>query len=204
MSGQDKSGPQPVQVCVFCGARSGSRLTYEDAACQVGQMLGRTGFGLVYGGGKTGLMGRVADAALQAGGHVLGVIPDHLTAAEIAHAGLSELIVVKTMHERKAIMASRSHAFLALPGGVGTFEEFFEILTWWVLGLHRKPIALLNVDGYFNALIAMLDLAVAEDFFGAEHRDSIRIFDEVSEVESWLLREVRARPEALADLMEWT
>ncbi len=140
-------------------------------------------------------MGSVADAALAAGGRVVGVIPDHLTGVEIAHAGLTELIVVGSMHERKAIMASRGDAFLALPGGVGTFEEFFEILTWSVLGLHPKPIAVFNVDGYYDTMRGMLDMAVREDFFGARFRDSIRFLESLDDFRTWLRRDVHAMPD---------
>ena len=139
--------PGRPHVCVFCGSQVGARPSYAEAARRVGAALAGGGFGLVYGGGRVGLMGTVADACLAAGGRAVGVIPEPLALKEIAHDGLTELVVVPGMHERKALMASRSAGFLALPGGVGTFEEFFEILTWAVLGLHNKPIGLLNVDG---------------------------------------------------------
>ena len=166
----DRSGPN---VCVFCGSQRGARPEYEVAARRVGAALAASGIGLVYGGGRVGLMGAVADAALAAGGRVVGVIPEHLTLRELAHDGLTQLIVVPGMHERKALMAARSDAFLALPGGVGTFEEFFEILTWAVLGLHAKPLGLLNVAGYYDPLLTLLDHAVAERFVRPEHRDLV-------------------------------
>lgn len=170
--------PDRPHLCVFCGSQRGSRPVYEEYARRVGSALARDGLGLVYGGGRVGLMGTVADAALAAGGHVVGVIPEPLSSKEIAHDGLTELIVVPGMHERKALMALRSRGFLAMPGGVGTFEEFFEILTWAVLGLHRKPIGLLNVAGYYDPLIALIDHAVAEGFVRPEHRDLVLVSDD--------------------------
>jgi len=134
---------------------------YTAAARSLGHALVRHGFGLVYGGGRVGLMGIVADAVLTAGGRTIGVIPERLAVKEIAHDGLTELHVVADMHERKAMMARRACAFLTLPGGIGTFEEFFETLSWAMLGLHRKPMGILNVAGYFDPLLALLDHAVA-------------------------------------------
>jgi hypothetical protein len=148
----------------------GSSRAYADAARRVGSAIAANGLGLVYGGGRVGLMGVVADAALAAGGRVVGVIPDPLATKEIAHEGVSELIVVPGMHERKAKMAERAAGFLTLPGGFGTLEEFFEILTWAVLGLHRKPIGILNVEGYFDPLLAFLDDSIAQGFVRPEHR----------------------------------
>lgn len=160
-------------LCVFCGSRPGAHAAYSEAARRVGVALARDGLGLVYGGGRAGLMGTVADATLSAGGKVIGVIPEALSAREIAHDGLTELIVVPDMHRRKAIMAARSRGFLALPGGLGTFEEFFEVLTWAVLGIHRKPIGLLNVRGYYDPLLRLIDHATDEGFVRPEHRDLI-------------------------------
>lgn len=142
---------------------------YAEAARRVGHAIGTEGLGLVYGGGRVGLMGVAADAALDAGAPVVGVIPEALARKEIAHDGITELIVVPGMHERKAMMAARSAAFLALPGGIGTLEEFFEILTWAALGLHNKPIGLLNLAGYYDPLLRMLEFAVAERFVRPEH-----------------------------------
>jgi uncharacterized protein (TIGR00730 family) len=144
----------------------------------VGRALAERGIGLIYGGGRIGLMGVAADAALAGGGAVVGIIPEPLALREVAHDGLTELIVVPGMHERKALMAQRSDAFLALPGGVGTFEEFFEILTWAVLGLHNKPIGLLNVAGYFDPLRAMLRHSVRERFVRPEHLDLLLVDDD--------------------------
>jgi uncharacterized protein (TIGR00730 family) len=152
------------RVCVFCGSSHGRDGVYRESAAAVGRLIAARGLGLVYGGGSVGLMGVVADAALASGGEVIGVIPEGLARAEIAHAGLSELHVVPGMHARKAMMASLADAFLALPGGFGTLDELFEIVTWSQLGLHRKPIALLNVAGYFDPLLTFLERAVADGF----------------------------------------
>jgi uncharacterized protein (TIGR00730 family) len=169
--------PEFPSIAVFCGSQRGIRPEYAEAARRVGRLLAERDLGLVYGGGRVGLMGVVADAALGAGGRVLGVIPEALALKEVAHSGCSELIVVPGMHERKALMAQRSSAFLTLPGGVGTYEEFFEILSWAVLGLHRKPIGVLNVDGYFDPLLALLEHAVAERFVRPEHMRLILVSD---------------------------
>ncbi|MDX1909255.1 MAG: TIGR00730 family Rossman fold protein [Bacteroidia bacterium] len=144
-------------VCVFCGSQRGHDPVYAAAARETGETLARQGITLVYGGGSVGLMGIVADAALEAGGTVVGVIPDFLDKLEAGHNGLTEKIIVETMHQRKALMASRSEGFIALPGGLGTMDELFEILTWAQLGLHTHPIGLLNVAGYYDALLALLD-----------------------------------------------
>jgi uncharacterized protein (TIGR00730 family) len=162
-------------LCVYCGSSVGARPSYAEAARRVGDALGRRGLGLVYGGGRVGLMGIVADAVLAAGGTVVGVIPVPLALEEIAHETLTELHVVPGMHERKALMAERASGFLTLPGGVGTYEEFFEILTWAALGLHAKPMGLLNVDGYFDPLLRLLDHAVAEGFVRAEHLELLQV-----------------------------
>jgi uncharacterized protein (TIGR00730 family) len=156
-------------VCVFCGSRDGRSPAYLRAAREVGEALGRRGWGLVYGGASVGLMGAVADAALASGAPVVGVIPQSLADREIAHRGLTELVVVDGMHARKAEMAARCDAFLALPGGLGTFEELFEVLTWSLLGLHRKPVGLLDVEGYFSPLLAMVEHGAREGFIRPEH-----------------------------------
>lgn len=158
------------RVCVFCGSKRGSDPVFRDEAAALGEAMARAGVGLVFGGGSVGLMGVVADAVLAAGGEAIGVIPERLAAEEIAHQSLTELRVVKTMHERKALMADLSDAFLALPGGIGTFEELFEVLTWAQLGIHRKPIGLLNVRGYYDPLLALLEHAVEQGFFRGSHR----------------------------------
>jgi len=158
-------------LCVFCGSSSGSDPIYRNTAEAVGKLLARRGIGLVYGGGKVGLMGTVADACLAAGGRVTGVMPQLLVDKEVAHAGLTELRVVDSMHERKALMADLSDAFLALPGGFGTWEEFFEVLTWSQLGIHRKPCALLNINAFYDPLLAMAENAVASGFLRAANRE---------------------------------
>ena len=155
---------------MFCGSSAGVRPEYAEAARRMGQALAEQGLGLVYGGGRVGLMGVVADAVMQAGGEVVGVIPDALVRREVGHAGVSELRVVGSMHERKALMADLSDGFIAMPGGYGTFEEFCEVITWSQLGIHPKPCGLLNVAGYYAPLLAMFDHAVAEGFVRPQHR----------------------------------
>jgi uncharacterized protein (TIGR00730 family) len=157
-------------VCVFCGASSGARPEYSGAARRLGAALARGGRRLVFGGGHVGLMGAAADAALAAGGAVVGVIPRFLVDKELAHPGVTELVVVETMHQRKAEMADRADAFAVLPGGFGTGDELFEALTWGQLGLHAKPVGLLDTAGYFAPLLGWLDHAVREGFLRAEHR----------------------------------
>jgi uncharacterized protein (TIGR00730 family) len=159
------------RVCVFCGSSAGTRDIYQQAAETVGQLLCQRGIELVYGGGHVGLMGVVADACLNEGGRVIGVIPQALADKEVAHTGLTELRIVGSMHERKAVMADLSDAFVSLPGGFGTWEEFFEVLTWAQLGIHRKACGVLNVNGYYDPLIEMADLALSEGFLREGHRD---------------------------------
>jgi hypothetical protein len=145
-----------ISVCVYCGSRFGDDAVFERMARRLGARLGERGGQLVYGGGRVGLMGAVADAALSAGARVVGVIPQALMDREVGHAGLTELHVVQTMHERKQLMAERADAFVALPGGIGTLEELYEVWSWQQLGYHDKPVALLNVDGYYDALLAFM------------------------------------------------
>ena len=191
------------RICVFCGSSSGSRSEYRAAAEELGAELVRRKIGLVYGGGNVGLMGVLADAVLKAGGEAVGVIPENLTAKEVGHKGLTKLHVVHSMHERKALMADLSDAFIALPGGFGTFEEFCEIVTWSQLGLHAKPCGILNVLGYYSSLIAMFDHAVQERFLKPENRALVLAQGSVAEllqaleewrpvrVEKWLDRQTR-------------
>jgi len=153
-----------TSIAVFCGSSDGGRPEYAEAAAELGAVIARSGLTLVYGGSNVGLMRALADAALAAAGRVVGVIPEHLVARERAHRVVTELHVVASMHERKALMASRSDAFVALPGGFGTFEEFLEVLTWSQLGIHGKPCGLLNVAGYYDHLLAMFDRAVQDGF----------------------------------------
>jgi uncharacterized protein (TIGR00730 family) len=159
------------RLCVFCGSSPGARPAYGDAAEELARLLVSEGIGLVYGGGAVGLMGRLADAVLADGGEAIGVIPEALVAREIGHSGLSDLRVVGSMHERKALMAELADGFVALPGGLGTVEELFEVYTWSQLGLHRKPCALLDVDGYYEGIAGFLDHAVRERFLRPEHRE---------------------------------
>jgi uncharacterized protein (TIGR00730 family) len=158
------------RICVFCGSSVGVNPAYAEAAVALGRTLVARGSALVYGGGHVGLMGVLADAVLGAGGEVIGVIPHALNAREIAHSGLTKLHVVDSMHERKAMMAAMSDAFIAMPGGFGTYEEFFEAVTWTQLGVHKKPCGLLNVAGFYDPVVQFLDRAVAEQFIRLEHR----------------------------------
>ena len=164
-----------LSICVYCGSRPGESGVHADAARAVGTEIGRRGWRLVYGGGRAGLMGVVADAALAAGACVVGVIPQSLMARELGHTGLSELFVVETMHERKMMMAERSDAFLALPGGIGTFEELFEVWSWRQLGYHDKPLGLLNVSGYYDTLLAFLHQSRANGFMSQVQLDLLEI-----------------------------
>lgn len=163
------------RVCVFCGSHAGRNPAYRETAIVTGQLLARRGITLVYGGGNVGLMGAVADACLEAGGQVIGCIPKQLLDRELAHQGLTELHVVESMHQRKQLMADLSDAFIALPGGIGTFEELFEIWTWSLLGIQRKATGLVNVDRYYDHLIGLADHAVAEGFLKPEPRELLMV-----------------------------
>ncbi len=175
------------RLCVFCGSKSGRRSVFKDSAALLGSELARRGIGLVYGGASVGLMGAMADSALESGGEVIGVIPRALADIEIAHHDVTELLIVETMHERKAKMAELSDGFIALPGGLGTLEELFEVVTWRQLGLHEKPCGLLNVDGYFDHLLAFLRLGASEGFVTKEYQHLIR---------------TASQPAALLDVMQ--
>ena len=166
------------RICVFCGSSPGARPAYGEAAEEVGRLLVAEGIGLVYGGGKVGLMGRLADAVLAEGGEAIGVMPEALVAKEIGHPGLEDLRVVDSMHERKALMAELADGFVALPGGLGTVEELFEVYTWAQLGLHRKPCALLDVAGYYQHVASFLDHAVRERFVREDHREMLIVEQE--------------------------
>ena len=160
-----------MRICVFCGSSSGNDPAHRMAATSLGRYLAEQGIGLVFGGGKVGLMGAVADAAMAAGGEVIGVIPQALLDKEVGHGGLTELRVVGTMHERKALMSDLADGgYIALPGGLGTFEELFEVWTWAQLGYHPKPVALLNIAGFYDGLLAFLDHTVAQGFIRPQHR----------------------------------
>jgi uncharacterized protein (TIGR00730 family) len=188
-------------VCVYCGSSAGDRPEYVDAARALGHTLAQRGIELIYGGAQVGLMGHVANAVLERGGRVIGVIPQMLVRKEIAHAGLTALHVTASMHERKQKMADLSEGFIALPGGIGTFEELFEIWTWGQLGLHRRPCGLLNVAGYYDDLVRFLDHATASGFIRAEQRAMLSVESDVDAllarfdayaapaVEKWLRRE---------------
>jgi uncharacterized protein (TIGR00730 family) len=160
-------------LCVFCGSSSGSRPIYAEAATQLGRALAKQNVALVFGGGCVGLMGILADSVLAAGGQAVGVIPKALVEKEIAHQGLTKLHVVGSMHERKALMADLADAFVLLPGGYGSWEEFLEVATWLQLGIHRKPCAILNVAGYYDALLSLSSHALAEGFLRAAHKDML-------------------------------
>jgi uncharacterized protein (TIGR00730 family) len=177
-----------LSVCVYCGSRSGASLRYTQAAQAVGAWIGQKGARLVYGGGHAGLMGTVADATLASGGEVFGVIPRALQTRELAHQGLTELQVVDTMHQRKALMAQESDVFLALPGGIGTLEELFEVWTWLQLGYHDKPVGLLNVDGYFDDLLRFMDHTTSQGFVSSEQRALLQVDDDAERLLSLLAR----------------
>ena len=167
-------------ICVFCGSSVGSRPAFIGAAIAFGKVLAEQKIRLIYGGGRVGLMGAIADASLNHGGEVIGVIPQHLVDREVAHRGLTELRVVDSMHERKALMAELSDAFVAMPGGLGTLEEVFEVWTWGQLGLHRKPYALLNVNGFYDPLVQFIDQLVEQKFVKPEHRKMLIVESDVA------------------------
>ncbi|MBR9824641.1 MAG: TIGR00730 family Rossman fold protein [Alphaproteobacteria bacterium] len=169
-------------ICVYCGSNSGAKPGFITAARAVGQTLARRDITTVYGGGQVGLMGEVADAALAAKGKVIGVIPQFLALKEIAHMELTELRVVQSMHARKALMVELSEGFIALPGGIGTMEELFEIWTWGQLGRHDYPVGLLNVDGYFDHLVAFLDQMTEEGFLRPLHRNALKVSDKIEDI----------------------
>ena len=170
------------KICVFTGSRLGSRPEYPEAARQLGRALVEREYALVYGGGNVGLMSILADTVLGLGGRVTGVIPDSLVSKEVAHRGLSDLRIVQSMHERKAVMAQLSDGFIAMAGGIGTMEEFFEVLSWAQLGIHRKPCGLLNTSGYYDHLIKFLDVAVDQGFLKPKHRSLLILANEPAEM----------------------
>jgi hypothetical protein len=178
--------PQPSAICVYCGSSSGRHPEYAEQARAFGAEMARRGITLVFGGGKVGLMGVVADAVLAGGGKVIGVIPRQLVELEVAHPHLSELVVVETMHQRKTRMYELSEAFVALPGGFGTMDEMFEMLTWAQLGLHRYPCAFLDVRGYYRDLRSMIEHMVAEEFVKPGQRDSVWFGDSMDALFDWM------------------
>lgn len=171
-----------MRIAVYCGSCPGFESVHRDTAADLSLTLVQAGHGIVFGGGKVGLMGTVADAAMQAGGEVIGVIPQSLLDKELGHAGVTTLHVVHSMHERKQLMVDLSDAFVALPGGFGTLDELFETLTWLQLGFHSKPVGLLNVDGFFNGMLAFLDHMVAQGFLRQEHRNCLLVADNAKEL----------------------
>ncbi|MGN2252173.1 TIGR00730 family Rossman fold protein [Frateuria sp. GZRe12] len=178
--------PQPTAICVYCGSSSGNHPDYVEQARAFGTEMARRGIALVYGGGKVGLMGTVADAVLAAGGKAIGVIPRQLVDLEVAHPELTELVVVETMHQRKTRMYELSDAFVALPGGFGTMDEMFEMLTWAQLGLHRYPCGFLDVRGYYTQLSAMMDHMVAERFVRPEQREDVWFGQDMGALFDWM------------------
>jgi uncharacterized protein (TIGR00730 family) len=186
-------------VCVYCGSNAGSRPVYAERAAQLGTQLARDGLALVYGGGNVGLMGIAADAALAAGGEVVGVIPEQLVGWEVAHRGVTRLEVVANMHERKARMFDLSDAFVALPGGFGTLDEMFEMLTWRQLGLGDKPCAFLDVDGFYAPLVAMMDRMVAERFLHADQRRDLWHGEDIGAMLAWMRDYVPAQADKWLD-----
>jgi uncharacterized protein (TIGR00730 family) len=175
------------RICVFCGASPGARPIFVEVAAELGTALAEAGLAVVFGAGGAGMMGAVSDAAIKAGGDVVGVIPKSLMDREYGRSDLTDLRIVATMHDRKALMHQLSQAFVTLPGGLGTFEEFFEILTWAQLGLHDKPVILLNVDGYYDPLVSLLDHSVEQGFMSAADRRLVTVVQTVPEV----LKELR-------------
>lgn len=174
---------QPL-IALYCGSRTGNKPIYRDKAIELAQHIANQGFGIVYGGASIGLMGQVADTVLEHSGEVVGVIPEFMLDYEIAHSKLTELHIVKTMHERKALMAERANAFIALPGGLGTFEEILEIATWGQLNQHQKPMIIYNVNRFYYPLIAQLDHAVEEGFLPPQHRAKVIICDTLEQISS--------------------
>lgn len=185
-----------MRICVFCGSSVGLNAEYRLATVALGELLAREGIGLVYGGAHVGLMGVLADTVLAAGGEVIGVIPESLATRELAHQGLSQLYVVGSMHERKAQMAALADAFLALPGGIGTLEELFEVWTWAQLGLHQKPCALLNVAGFYDRLSSFLDFVAEEGFLRQPVRDALLVEDDAAQLLAQIRRQLTLLPVA--------
>jgi uncharacterized protein (TIGR00730 family) len=192
------SGSAKKYVCVFCASAAGASPVYLQAASELGRRIAERGYGLVYGGATVGAMGAVADAALAAGGAVVGVIPDVIREREIDHKHLTELHVVRTMHERKAMLAERADAFVALPGGYGTMDEFIEIVTWAQLKIHARPCVLVNVNGFWDGLLTFLDTCVAEGFIQAENRGLVQVARDVEQALAVVERTWREQAEVPA------
>src|SRR5277367_6465096 len=191
---QSKTKEIRRRVCVFCASSPGVQPQYRAEAVALGRLLGEAGLGLVYGGAQVGLMGLLADAALAQGGEVIGVIPRALAGVEVAHQGLSRLVLVETMHERKALMVQEADAFVALPGGFGTLDEFFEILTWAQLGIHGKPCVLVNNDGYYDQLLSFLQTAVEQGFLKPENYALIQVVRNAADALKCVQKQWQSRP----------
>ena len=189
------------RICVFCGSNTGEKVAYTDAAQQLGKAIVSRGMGLVYGGGDVGLMGVIANAVLKEKGDVIGVIPHFLSTKEVAHHGLTELRLVETMHERKAVMAELSDAFIAMPGGFGTLDELFEVVTWAQLGLHTKPIGLLNIEGFFDLLLEFLKHVLRERFVKTKYRHLIMKCNTPEKLLSMLIQHQPSK--TLSDFIDW-
>lgn len=187
-------------VCVYCGSSNQVDQDFKDAAAVLGKSLAENGMRTVYGGGHVGLMGIVADTAIQNGGEVIGIIPRHIADKEVAHTSLTELHVVETMHERKQMMVDNADAFLILPGGLGTMDEFFEIFTWWQLGLHDKPIIVVNLKGYWTPLIKLIENIVAEGFARAADLNHMIVVDDINDVQDAL---ANAKSETIDPQTKW-
>lgn len=170
------------RICVFCGSSPGARPEYLQAAEQLGHLMASRNIGLVYGGAKVGMMGKIADAVLEKGGEVIGIIPKGLVEKEVAHTGLADLRIVDSMHERKAMMATLSDGFIAMPGGLGTIEELFEVLTWSQIGIHDKPCGLLNVEGYYEKLMEFVQHTVEEEFVKNVHQDMMLMHEKPEDI----------------------
>lgn len=187
-------------VCVYCGSRVGTNSSYADAAERLGDAIGKAGLDLVYGAGSVGLMGITARSARAAGGRVIGIIPDHLDDVEITQDGLSDTIVTKSMHERKKLMFDKSDAFIVMPGGLGTLDETFEIMTWAQLSLHKRPIIIVNQDGYWDPFIALVDHVVAHGFASQQHAALLKTVDTPEEAVASLLTTPISQTPAKTDL----
>jgi len=197
----DASGHPAFSVCVYCGSRPGQDPRFVEWARETGHWIGSHGGQLVYGGGRNGLMGEVADATLRAGGRVVGIIPKALVEKEWAHTGCSELLVVDTMHERKRLMAERADAFVALPGGIGTFEEFFEVWTWRQLGYHDKPVGLLNMAGYYDGLLAFVANVTRQGFMNEWQNALIQVGTEIGPLLQRLVQDAGLSPPARTEAL---
>ena len=202
MTGNNTRATSPAfSVCVYCGSKSGHQPEFAQIAVQVGTWIGQHGGQLVYGGGRNGLMGLVAEATLAAGGTVVGIIPTALVEKEWAHHGCTELHVVATMHERKRLMADKADAFLALPGGIGTFEELFEVWTWRQLGYHDKPVGILNSNGYYDGLLAFIGQVVEQGFMGHWQTELVTVGTEAGPLLQSLVQKAGFSPRAKVELL---